>query len=244
MSTDIIQEQFVHSLSDRSLQLNDTQLQQFELYYQLLVEWNGKMNLTAITEREQVYDKHFYDSLSLCFYMNVQQVRTLADIGSGAGFPAIPLKIAFPHLNITIVDSLNKRIHFLNHVASELGLQDVHTVHARAEDAARIPSLRDSFDLVTARAVARLVVLNELCLPFVKPGGTFAAMKASDAKEELDEADYSFGVLRAKVFQIESFQLTREQATRTIILARKIASTSKKYPRKAGTPAKSPLLRS
>ncbi|MDT9725190.1 16S rRNA (guanine(527)-N(7))-methyltransferase RsmG [Xylanibacillus composti] len=239
---DTVQKHFVDALAEHSIVLTDDQLQQFEQYYKLLVEWNERMNLTAITERDQVYEKHFYDSLTLSFYTDMKQVKTLADIGSGAGFPAIPLRIVFPHVHITIVDSLNKRIQFLNHVVKELDLAHVETVHARAEDAGRDPKLRDSFDLVTARAVARLVVLNELCLPFVKPDGLFAAMKASDANEELEEARFSFGALQAKVAQIESFQLTAEQAKRTIIMARKTGATPKKYPRKAGMPSKMPLL--
>lgn len=242
MSMDHVQKQLVEALAARSVSLTDHQLEQYEKYYHLLVEWNKKMNLTAITERDQVYEKHFYDSLSLSFYVNMGQVLTLADIGSGAGFPAIPLKIAYPHLRVTIVDSLNKRIQFLDHVVNEIGLADVQTVHARAEDAARNLELRDTFDIVTARAVARLAVLNELCLPFVKPGGSFVAMKASDAQQELEEASFSFHVLKAKVTQVESFQLTREQATRTIIIAKKMSATPKKYPRKAGIPSKSPLL--
>lgn len=233
---------FTELLSQRQLSLTDTQWNQFDIYFRELVSWNEKMNLTGITEREQVYLKHFYDSLSLSFYVPMTDVRTLADIGSGAGFPSIPLKIMFPHLQVTIVDSLNKRIQFLNHLVDSLGLDQVRCVHGRAEDEAQKPELRDRFDLVTARAVARLSVLNEFCLPFVKQGGMFAAMKGSDPEEELLEAQFSLRELRGEVKANYRFELPVELSMRHIIVIRKLASTPKKYPRKAGTPLKQPLV--
>lgn len=234
----------LNSLLDRrGIVLNERQLEQFDQYYRLLVEWNDKMNLTAITDREGVYVKHFYDSVSLAFFVDVPSVRTLADIGSGAGFPSIPLKIVFPHLEVTIIDSLNKRIQFLFHLADSLGFgKEVRCVHARAEDAARRPELRDSFDLVTARAVARLNVLSEFCLPFVRPGGMFVAMKGSGAAEELKEAAYSWKQLQGKLIADESFALPIEDAQRHMIKVLKSGKTPAKFPRKAGIPLKQPLI--
>lgn len=233
---------FQQLLSDNGLSLSGRQLEQFEIYYQELVEWNGRMNLTAITEKSQVYLKHFYDSLTLSFYVPMEDVSTLADIGSGAGFPSIPLKIVHPHLRVTIVDSLNKRIHFLRHLVKRLDLERVDCLHARAEEAARKEALRDSFDLVTARAVARLCVLNEFCLPFVKKGGLFAAMKGMDPAGELAEAQKSFSVLNGKLEEVHSFRLPFEDANRHIIRIRKTGPTPGKYPRRPGTPLKEPIV--
>ncbi|MEI7028016.1 16S rRNA (guanine(527)-N(7))-methyltransferase RsmG [Paenibacillus sp. y28] len=238
---DSIQQQFVSLLAEKGIDLTAGQLEQFEVYYRTLVEWNEKMNLTAITEREQVYMKHFYDSLSLSFFVPISAVTRIADIGSGAGFPSLPLKIAFPHLQVTIVDSLNKRIQFLTHLAAELGLQQVECIHGRAEEIARKDGLRDSFDLVTARAVARLSVLNEFCLPFVKPRGSFVAMKGSEIEEELSEAANSLKELKGAVQNTVSFELPSDQSKRHLIFIQKQAATPKKYPRKPGTPLKSPL---
>ncbi|HEY4432214.1 MAG TPA: 16S rRNA (guanine(527)-N(7))-methyltransferase RsmG, partial [Paenibacillus sp.] len=158
--------QFTQLLQERGITLTAEQLEQFDLYYKELVSWNEKMNLTGITEREQVYTKHFYDSISLAFFININEINNLADIGSGAGFPGIPLKICFPHLKLTIIDSLSKRISFLQHVCTTLKLTNVQLIHGRAEDIARQFKHRDAYDLVTARAVARLSLLNEFCLPF------------------------------------------------------------------------------
>ncbi len=239
---DSIQSHFHELLSERNIILSPEQMQQFEVYYQELVSWNEKMNLTGITERDQVYIKHFYDSVTLSFYINMEEVRNLADIGSGAGFPGIPLKICFPHLKLTIVDSLNKRIHFLQNVADKLGLKEVEFLHGRAEDMGRYEGLRDSFDLVTARAVARMAVLNEFCLPFAKPGGTFAAMKGSDPTEEVRESKRSLSELRGKLVKSHRFSLPMENSERHIILISKSGPTPKKYPRKAGTPLKTPIV--
>lgn len=239
---DSVQSQFCALLQEHGIELSARQLQQFERYYEELVSWNEKMNLTGITDREQVYIKHFYDSLSLAFYVSIDKISSLADIGSGAGFPGIPLKICYPHLQLTIVDSLNKRIQFLQHVVDELGLENVQLLHGRAEDLARQSGLRDSFDLVTARAVARMAVLNEFCLPFAKPGGMFVAMKGSDPKDELQEAAFSLSELKGKCIKTPQFVLPMEQSERHLVIANKVAATPKKYPRKAGTPAKTPLI--
>jgi 16S rRNA (guanine527-N7)-methyltransferase len=234
---------FTEQLAAQNITLNEQQLAQLERYYELLVEWNEKMNLTGITERDAVYEKHFFDSISLAFYVDMQQKHNLADIGSGAGFPSIPLKIVFPHLEVLIVDSLNKRIGFLNHVVEQLGLQKVTALHGRAEDVARMPKYRDAFDLVTARAVARLAVLNEFCLPFVKTGGTFASMKGASLAEELQEAHYSMNELKGKLAGQYALRLPNEQSERHILCIEKLAATPKKYPRKPGLPLKQPLIK-
>ena len=234
--------QFMKLLEERGITLSSQQLDQFELYYRELISWNEKMNLTGITEREQVYTKHFYDSISLAFYLDMNEINSLADIGSGAGFPGIPLKICFPHLKLTIVDSLSKRISFLGHVCDTLKLTDVQLIHGRAEDVARQFKHRDAYDLVTARAVARLSLLNEFCLPFTRKEGIFAAMKGSDPSEELSEATLSLKELRGKLDRVESFSLPVEESARHIIIIRKTGPTSAKYPRKAGVPAKTPLI--
>jgi len=234
---------FLSELEKQHLAVSDQQLKQLERYYEVLVEWNEKMNLTGITERDAVYEKHFFDSISLSFFVNIKEVANIADIGSGAGFPSIPLKIMFPHLKVLIVDSLNKRITFLKHLADELGLKDVNCVHGRAEDIARLPQYRDGFQLVTARAVARLAVLNEFCLPFVAPGGTFASMKGSSLSEELQEAAFSLHELKGKVIEEHHFKLPNELSERHILCVRKTEATPKKYPRQAGMPLKQPLIK-
>lgn len=238
---DQIQEAFALRLQEKGIKVTPAQLDQFETYYKELVEWNEKMNLTGITEREQVYTKHFYDSISLAFYIDMNEIRTMADIGSGAGFPGIPLKICFPHLQLTIIDSLNKRINFLKHVVEQTGLEQVQLLHGRAEDWARKPEHRDHYDLVTARAVAKLTVLNEFCLPYAKVGGVFAAMKGSSPDEEIKEASRSLKELKGKLRRVERFTLPVEESERHIVIIDKTAGTPGKYPRKAGTALKSPL---
>ncbi|OUM93726.1 MAG: 16S rRNA (guanine(527)-N(7))-methyltransferase [Thermobacillus sp. ZCTH02-B1] len=216
--------------------------ERFETYYRLLTEWNERMNLTAITEREAVYEKHFYDSLTLAFHLDPDGIGRIADIGSGAGFPGLPLKICFPHLQVLIVDSLGKRIRFLEHLTAELGLSGVTCLHARAEDAARIPEHRDGYDLVTARAVARMNVLSELCLPFARPGGLFAAMKGSDPAGEIAEAERALSELGGRIEAVHALRLPFEQASRHIVVVRKTGRTPARYPRKAGVPAKQPIV--
>ncbi|MFD1138970.1 16S rRNA (guanine(527)-N(7))-methyltransferase RsmG [Paenibacillus urinalis] len=240
---DQIQQQLQDRLDPQGISLTEKQLEQFELYYEELVSWNERMNLTGITEREQVYTKHFYDSVSLSFYVDMNKIQTLADIGSGAGFPGIPLKICYPHLKLTIIDSLNKRINFLQHIVDTLGLTDVELIHGRAEELGRRTGYRDHYDLVTARAVARLAVLNEFCLPFVRKEGIFAAMKGSDPTEELLDAQFSLKELKAKVINTHAFQLPVEESARHIIVIGKTSSTPKKYPRKPGMPLKMPLVK-
>ncbi|MEW9106641.1 16S rRNA (guanine(527)-N(7))-methyltransferase RsmG [Paenibacillus sp. S-12] len=240
---DALQEQFQGWLSGHGWPpVTDIQWNQLDTYYRVLVEWNEKMNLTGITERELVYEKHFYDSLTLGFHVDMMSVKRMADIGSGAGFPGIPLVIMFPHIKLTIVDSLNKRIVFLNHLVQELGLTGVSCIHGRAEEVARKPEHRDQYDLVTARAVARLNVLNEFCLPFVRPGGTFAAMKGTNPQEEIVEAKRSLQVLQATFTADYALKLPVEQSERHIVVMTKKGTTPKAYPRKPGTPLKTPLV--
>ena len=224
------------------MELTPERSEQFETYYRLLVEWNERMNLTAITEREAVYEKHFYDSLTLAFHLDPGGIGRLADIGSGAGFPSLPLKICFPHLEVLIVDSLGKRIRFLEHLTAELGMTGVTCLHARAEDAARMPEHRDGYDLVTARAVARMNVLSEFCLPFARPEGLFAAMKGSDPAGEVAEAKRALSELRGRVEAVHALRLPFEQANRHIVFVRKTGRTPARYPRKAGVPAKQPIV--
>ena len=228
-------------LSTHGIEHSDKQQQQFQTYYQMLVEWNEKMNLTSITEEHEVYLKHFYDSIATSFYTNLTKELTICDVGAGAGFPSIPLKIIFPNLKVTIVDSLNKRIHFLNQLAEALELDNVSFVHDRAETYGK-GDYRASYDIVTARAVARLSVLSELCLPLVKKGGHFIALKSSKGEEELEEARFGIGVLGGKVLDTISYELPEDAGERQMIIIDKRSQTPKKYPRKPGTPNKSPLL--
>lgn len=240
---DPIQQQFAQHLEKLGFTLTDTQLGQFEEYYSLLVEWNEKMNLTGITEREAVYEKHFYDSLTLAGVVAFNQQTSLADIGSGAGFPSIPLAIVYPHLQVTIIDALAKRIKFLDTVTSSLGLSKVVALHGRAEDVARKREHRDHYDVVTARAVARLAVLNEFCLPFVRPGGLFIAMKGTDISAELDEGRYSVAKLNGKIQDVKRLTLPTEGADRHLIICAKKEPTPSAYPRKSGIPLKTPLVK-
>lgn len=234
-------EQFVAKLAEKGITLTPGQLEQFEIYYQTLVEWNEKMNLTAITDKEEVYLKHFYDSISAAFYFDFSAPIQLCDVGAGAGFPSIPLKIVFPSIDLTIVDSLNKRITFLNHLASQLKLDHVHFIHDRAETFGVNPDYREKYDVVTARAVARMSVLSELCLPLVKQGGTFIAMKAAHAREELDGGKKAIALLGGMVENTFTFKLPVEESERNIIVIKKTKLTPKKYPRKPGTPNKMPI---
>lgn len=217
-------------------------LAQFEAYYSLLIEWNQRMNLTAITNRDEVMEKHFYDSISPAFYHDFEQVDRLIDIGAGAGFPSLPIKILFPHIQVTIVDSLNKRITFLQELSKLLGLTGVSFIHGRAEDVAQQKEHRESYPLVIARAVARLPVLAELCLPFAQVGGTFIALKGSSGDEEINESTKAIMTLGGELQRTESMHLPNGEAKRILIWIQKVKKTLKKYPRKAGTPNKSPLL--
>ncbi|WP_050613520.1 16S rRNA (guanine(527)-N(7))-methyltransferase RsmG [Bacillus testis] len=235
------EEQFITMLKEKGIELSPRQVEQFQLYYSTLVEWNEKMNLTAITEKNEVYLKHFYDSITAAFYVDFSQVEHVCDVGAGAGFPSIPIKICFPHLKVSIVDSLNKRISFLEHLAHTLQLENVHFYHDRAETFGQNPAHRESYDLVTARAVARLSVLSELCLPLVSQGGRFFAMKAASAQEELKDSKKAISTLGGEMEAVDSMLLPIENSERTFITIKKVKKTPKKYPRKPGTPNKTPI---
>lgn len=235
------EQQFIDALKEKGIELNDTQIAQFKKYFELLVEWNEKMNLTAITDLEGVYLKHFYDSISPSFYFDFTKVTTVCDVGAGAGFPSIPIKICFPHLQITIVDSLNKRITFLNHLTEALQLDHMHFVHARAEEFGQNLAYRAKFDVVTARAVARLSVLSELCIPLVKEGGSFVALKAAAGEEELKDAKKAITTLGCKLKEQFNYLLPVEESERVLYVFDKLKETPKKYPRKPGVPNKSPI---
>ena len=234
-------ENFYTLLAEQNIILTDQQKAQFERYFQLLVEWNEKINLTAITEKEEVYLKHFYDSIApiLQGLIENQEIKLL-DIGAGAGFPSLPMKILYPQLDVTIIDSLNKRINFLQFLAEELGLEEVHFYHGRAEDFAQDKKFRAQFDIVTARAVARMQVLSELTIPYLKVGGKLLALKASNAPEELTEAKNALNLLFSKVEDNINYTLPNGDP-RYITIVEKKKETPNKYPRKAGMPNKRPL---
>lgn len=238
------EEEFVEVLKAHGLPTNEQMIRQFKLYFEMLIEWNQKMNLTAITDQEEVYLKHFYDSLlpAMSFF-DFNQVISLCDVGAGAGFPSIPLKILFPHLQVTIIDSLNKRIHFLEELAQTLELKDCQFLHGRAEDWGQDKAVRQSFDLVTARAVAALNVLCEFCLPFAKKSGYFLVLKGGheQTQTELKEASKAISTLGGKLVKEDYLLLPKEESERSLLLIQKCLETPKKYPRKAGTPAKKPL---
>lgn len=234
-------EQFTIELQKQGIELTEKQLHQFDLYFKMLVEWNEKINLTALTSEEDVYLKHFYDSISATFYHNFTKDSHICDVGAGAGFPSIPIKICFPHIKVSIVDSLNKRIGFLNDLATTLELEDVFFYHSRAEDFGKNPTYREKFDIVMARAVARMSVLSELCLPLSKKGGVFIAMKGAQASDELKESKSAIKKLGGNLKEIHTFTLPEEDSERSIILVDKSGKTPNKYPRKAGTPNKSPI---
>ena len=232
---------FYQTLAEQGFELTDQQKDQFQRYFQLLVEWNEKINLTAITAEDEVYLKHFYDSLAPILQGHLKnEPIALLDIGAGAGFPSLPMKILFPQLEVTIIDSLNKRIQFLHLLAEELGLKGVHFYHGRAEDFAQDKLFRAQFDLVTARAVARIQVLSELTIPFLKVGGRLIALKASSAEDELKQAKNALNLLFAKVLENVHYQLPNGDP-RTLTIVEKKKETPNKYPRKAGVPNKRPL---
>ena len=222
--------------------LTEKQIEQFEKYYELLVEWNKVMNLTGITEFDEVMQKHFVDSAAAAKYVEMEKVNSLIDVGTGAGFPGIPLKILYPHLQVTLLDSLNKRIKFLEEVVDNLGLTGIETVHGRAEDAAKKAEYREQFDLSVSRAVANLASLTEYCLPFVKVGGKFVSYKSVSVDEEIAQSKKAVYVLGGEIGKVEKFNLPESDMERALVIIEKKRSTPKKYPRKAGMPTKEPLV--
>lgn len=232
-------EQFIEELKKISVELNEKQLEQFRVYYEMLVEKNKVMNLTGITEWDEVLEKHFLDSISLCQVYDLSKPVKILDMGTGAGFPGIPLKIAFPEVEITLADSLNKRIKFLDEVVEELGLKKVTTIHARAEELAKNKEHRENYDLVVSRAVANLSTLGEYCIPFVKIGGNFISYKSGEIEEEINAAKNAVKILGGQIKDVYKFDLSDQK--RSFVMIEKIKTTPKTYPRKAGTPSKEPL---
>ena len=235
---------FRNNLGEMQISISDIQLHQFQMYYELLVEWNSFMNLTAITDLDEVINKHFIDSVS---FVNAipdigEQSATIIDIGTGAGFPGIPLKIVFPNLKIFLLDSLNKRVKFLNEVITKLQLKDIDAIHGRAEDIAQNITYRENFDFCVSRAVANLTTLSEYCLPFVKKDGYFISYKSEKITEEYEQAKRAIQILGGNFVKQIDFYLPQTNIYRNLFLIQKVNSTPKKYPRKAGLPSKEPLF--
>ena len=231
---------FKKGLEELNISLNDNQIEQFMKYYELLIEKNKVMNLTTITELSEVIHKHFLDSLSLIKIYRPNNEKIL-DLGTGAGLPGIPLKIAFPNTQVVLMDSLNKRVRFLEEVIDKLNLHSISAIHGRAEDYGRDKHYRESFDICTSRAVARLSTLSEYCIPFVRAGGRFISYKSGNVLEELKEADRAISLLGGKMIKTEEFNLPHTDIKRALILIEKTKTTPNKYPRLAGKPSKEPL---
>ena len=248
-------EKFCDILSKIDVSLDDTQLDQLDIYYKILVEWNEFMNLTGITEYDEVLCKHFVDSLAikkavvdickeneeLGGLLDFSKDISVIDVGTGAGFPGIPIKIAFPHTKVYLLDSLNKRVKFLNEVIDRLELKNIDAVHARAEDEARKQDIRERFDLGVSRAVANLATLSEYVMPFVKVGGYFVSYKSGDVEDEIKEAKNAVKKLGGEIKHIYKFELPGTESKRSFVFIKKIKETPKKYPRKSGLPSKEPL---
>lgn len=228
-------------LVEIGLTLTEDQIVALDRYYEMLVEKNKVMNLTAITEYEDVVIKHFVDSLAIVHAMDLSQVQTVLDIGTGAGFPGMVLKIAYPHLQITLLDSLNKRIGFLKEVAEELHLTEIQFLHGRAEDYAQNKNYREQYDLVVSRAVANLSTLSEYCIPYVRNGKCFISYKSGESEEEINEAKHAIGILGGKIRKVVPCVLPGTDISRAFVVIEKVKPTGSKYPRKAGLPSKDPI---
>lgn len=227
-------------LRNNGVECDEEQLNQFKIYFDLLIEWNQKMNLTAITEPKEVLVKHFYDSITPAFYFPFTNEKII-DVGAGAGFPSIPLKICFPNLRFTLLDSLNKRINFLEEVIDRLSLKNIACIHGRAEELGKNKKHRQNYDIALSRAVAKLNVLSEFSLPFVKLGGNMIALKGSNAEEELIEATNAINVMGGSLKQNHTLELPFDYGLRSIVIIKKARNTPNSYPRKPGTPGKEPI---
>lgn len=221
--------------------LSNQQINQFNQFYEMLIDKNKVMNLTAITEYDEVVLKHFIDSIVIYKKISDDKVKSIIDVGTGAGFPGIPLKILFPDIRLTLLDSLNKRILFLNEVINKLGLKDIDCIHGRAEDIGHLPEYREQYDLSVSRAVANLSSLSEYCIPFVRVGGKFISYKSGNIEEELKDAKSAIQLLGSKIDDVEKYTLPNSDMQRSLVVIRKVKTLSKKYPRKAGMPTKQPL---
>jgi len=232
---------FEKGLKDLEIELSEKQFEQFEMFYDYLVEKNKVMNLTGITELNEVIVKHFLDSLSLVMAVEPEDISRLIDVGTGAGFPGIPLKIAFPHIEMTLLDSLSKRVNFLNEVIDLLQLKNITAIHGRAEDIAHEKSHRQKYDVCVSRAVANLSVLSEYCIPFVEVGGLFISYKGQDVTDECRKSEKAVEKLGGVIADLVLFDLPEDEGERSLVVIEKEYSTQRIYPRKAGTPEKKPL---
>lgn len=237
----VVSTRFLNMMTQFGIPLTDKQLEQFDKYYQLLVEWNKVMNLTGITEYEEVYCKHFADSLAIIKANNMSEIQSVIDVGTGAGFPGLPLKIAFPHLKVTLLDSLSKRVKFLNTVIDELGLENITAIHGRAEDFAREDEYREQYDMVVSRAVANLATLSEYCIPYVKKNGYFIPYKSGEIREEIETSKKAIHILGGTIEDVIEFNLPDTDISRSLIVIKKAKNTGMKYPRKSGIPSRKPL---
>lgn len=241
MENEKLKNKFEHQLEQLGITVSDRQREQFQKYYEMLVKWNEVMNLTAITEYDEVNEKHFVDSLAIVKGLDMNEVDYMIDIGTGAGFPGIPLKIIYPHLKVTLLDSLNKRVKFLDEVLRTLELENVKTLHGRAEDYSREEEYREKYDLCVSRAVSNLSALSEYCIPYVKIGKMFVSYKSVNVDEEVEQSLNAIRILGGKLIKIDKIKLPDSDISRAFVYIEKVKSTSKKYPRKAGVPAKEPL---
>ncbi len=232
---------FMEEAQKINIELDKNQIEKFYKYMDLLIEWNEKINLTAITNRKDIIVKHFIDSLTIQRYLG--DAVNIIDVGTGAGFPGIPIKIINPNLKVVLVDSLNKRINFLQDVIKKLNLDNIEVIHARAEDLGQNKKYREAFDIVTSRAVANMSVLSEYLLPLARVNGKCICMKGSDIEEELENSKYAINLLGGKIEQVDKFELSNERIGRNIVIVKKLKNTPNSYPRKAGTPAKKPLIK-
>ncbi|MCI8805651.1 MAG: 16S rRNA (guanine(527)-N(7))-methyltransferase RsmG [Clostridiales bacterium] len=220
--------------------INGGQISQFLKYMELLISWNEKINLTAITEPEEILLKHFADSVSLIPFTDVKN-KNIIDVGTGAGFPGIPVKIAEPSAKVTLIDSLNKRVNFLREVVSEISLTDVECIHSRAEEGGKNPKLRERFDVCVSRAVANLSVLSEYCLPFIKVGGVFVSLKGPDAQSEINEAEKAIDILGGEISFVEKVEIPFTDIVHSLVMIKKVRQTPGIYPRKPGKISKNPI---